>query len=141
MPLAKTLLERIRKLPEVQFAEYAGSLRRRQETIGDLDFIAFSEKPSAVIDKFLNFPEVKHVYSKGEHKALVRLSADIDADIAVIHSKSMGSALIAWTGDKNHNIALRILAEKKGWLLNDYGLWDGKKLLASKTEEEVYKKL
>ena len=141
MPTARILLERIRALPEVDFAEYAGSLRRRQETIGDLDFIVFSEKPEAVIKKFLDFPEIEHAYSKGEHKALVRLSSNVDADISVVLPKSLGSALIAWTGSKDHNIALRTLAEKKGWLLNDYGLWDGKDLLASKTEEEVYKKL
>src|SRR3989344_5871140 len=123
MPTAKILLEKIRKIPKVKSAEFAGSLRRRKETIGDLDFIVFSEKPTAVINKFLKFPEIKHVYSQGPHKALVRLSMDFDADIAVVSPKSLGSALIAWTGDKNHNIALRTLAEKKGLLLNDYGLW------------------
>lgn len=141
MPIAKTILERVRALPEVESVEFAGSLRRKQETVGDLDFIAFSSKPAEVIKKFLKFPEVEHVYSKGEHKALVRLDTDTDSDISVVSSQSMGAALIAWTGDKQHNIALRTLAEKKGWLLNDYGLWKGKKLLASKTEEEVYKKL
>ena len=141
MPTAKILLEKIRKIPKVKSAEFAGSLRRRKETIGDLDFIVFSEKPTAVINKFLKFPEIKHVYSQGPHKALVRLSMDFDADIAVVSPKSLGSALIAWTGDKNHNIALRTLAEKKGLLLNDYGLWRDKKLLVSRTEEEVYKKL
>src|SRR3989338_8169736 len=138
MPTAKILLEKIRKIPEVKSAEFAGSLRRRKETIGDLDFIVFSEKPRAAINKFLKFPEIKHVYSQGPHKALVRLSMDFDADIAVVSPKSLGSALIAWTGDKNHNIALRTLAEKKGLLLNDYGLWRDKKLLVSRTEEEVY---
>ncbi len=141
MPTAKILLDRIRTWPEVKSAEYGGSLRRKQETIGDLDFIVFSEKPEAVVKKFLDFPEIKHIYSQGEHKALVRLDTDIDADIWVVSSKSLGSSLIAWTGSKQHNIAIRTLAEKKGWLLNDYGLWDGKRLLASKTEEEVYKKL
>lgn len=150
MPTAKIILDRVRALQEVKWVEYAGSLRRKQETIGDLDFIAFSEKPAEVIQKFLKFPEIKHVYSQGKHKALVRLDTDIDADISVVSPKSLGSALIAWTGDKQHNIALRTLAEKKGWLLNDYGLWGGnhsttargkRKLLVSKTEEEVYRKL
>ena len=141
MPVAKAILEKIRALPEVKSAEFAGSLRRRQETVGDLDFIAFSTKPAEVIKKFLKFPEIEHIYSKGEHKALVRLATDTDADISVVSPESTGSALIAWTGDKQHNIVLRTLAEKKGWLLNDYGLWNGKKLLAAKTEEEVYKKL
>jgi DNA polymerase (family 10) len=141
MPKAKELLNRIRAISEVYYADYAGSLRRRQETVGDLDFIVFSNQPSKVIKKFLKFPEIKHIYSQGEHKALVRLDSDIDLDILVVSPDSLGSALIAWTGNKQHNIALRTLAEKKGWLLNEYGLWQGKTLLASKTEEEVYKKL
>src|SRR3989338_702853 len=141
MPTAEAILEKIRALPEVQSAEFGGSLRRMAETVGDLDFIAFSDKPAEVINKFLKFLEIKSVHSKGEHKALVRLDIDTDADISVVTPKSLGSALIAWTGNKQHNIALRTLAEKKGWMLNDYGLWHGKILLASKTEEEVYKKL
>jgi len=141
MPVAEAILEKIRALPEVQSAEFAGSLRRMKETVGDLDFIAFSDNPSEVIKKFLKFPEIKSVYSKGKSRTLVRLNIDTDADLAVISPKSTGAALIAWTGNKQHNIALRTLAEKKGWMLNDYGLWHGKTLLASKTEEEVYKKL
>ncbi len=141
MPTAEKILEKIRALPEVESAEFAGSLRRMQETVGDLDFVAFSDKPSEVVEKFLKFPEVKNVHSKGGHKALVRLDIDTDGDIWVVSPKSLGSALIAVTGDKQHNIAIRILAEKKSWMLNDYGLWHGKTLLASKTEEEVYKKL
>ena len=141
MPTAEAILEKIRALPEVQSAEFGGSLRRMSETVGDIDFISFSNKPSEVVKKFIKFPEIKNVHSKGEHKALVRLNINTDADILVVSPKSLGSALIAWTGDKQHNISLRTLAEKRGWMLNDYGLWHGKTLLASKTEEEVYKKL
>ena len=141
MPTAEKILEHIRALPEVQSAEFGGSLRRMVETVGDLDFIAFSTEPEKVVEKFIKFPEIKSVHSKGEHKALVRLNIDTDADIWVMDPKTAGAALIGWTGDKQHNIALRTLAEKKGWMLNDYGLWHGKTLLASKTEEEVYKKM
>lgn len=141
MPTAKKLLERVRALPEVEMAEFSGSLRRRQETIGDIDLIAFSDKPEEVVKKFVKFPEVVHVYSQSEHKALVRLSLNFDADIFVASPKQYGSAMIAWTGDKQHNIAIRKIAEKHGWLLNDFGLWKGKTNLVSKTEEEVYKKL
>lgn len=161
MPVAEVILEKIRALPEVQSAEFGGSLRRMMETVGDLDFVAFSEKPAEVVEKFINFPEVKSIHSKGGHKALVRLNIDpaqsnsadrqkrgqtlggasADADIWVVSPKSLGSAWIAVTGDKQHNIALRTFAENKGWMLNEYGLWHGKTLLASKTEEEVYKKL
>lgn len=155
MPMAEVILEKIRAFPEVQSAEFGGSLRRMQETVGDLDFIVFSDEPTEVIKKFLKFPEIKSVHSKGEQRVLVRLNIDTDADMSVVSPESLGSALIAWTGNKQHNIALRTLAEKKGWMLNDYGLWQGnprveqaeqspyddKTLLASKTEEEVYKKL
>ena len=141
MPTAEKILEHIRALPEVQSAEFGGSLRRMVETVGDLDFIAFSTEPEKVVEKFIKFPEIKSVHSKGEHKALVRLNIDTDADIWVMDPKTAGAALIGWTGDKQHNIALRTLAEKRGWMLNDYGLWHGKTLLASKTEEEVYKKM
>ena len=141
MPTAEKILEHIRALPEVQSAEFGGSLRRMVETVGDLDFIAFSTEPEKVVEKFIKFPEIKSVHSKGEHKALVRLNIDTDADIWVMDPKTAGAALIGWTGDKQHNIALRTLAEKRGWMLNDYGLWHGKTLLASKTEEDVYNKL
>ncbi|MEK7502938.1 MAG: DNA polymerase/3'-5' exonuclease PolX [Patescibacteria group bacterium] len=141
LPVAEKILERLRTLPGVEGAEFGGSMRRMKETIGDLDFVAFSAKPSAVVERFVKFPEVQSVHEKGGHKALVRLNNNTDADIWVTLPRSKGAALIAWTGDKQHNIAIRTLAEKKGWMLNDYGLWKGKKLLASKTEEEVYKKL
>ncbi|OGM99258.1 MAG: hypothetical protein A2915_02680 [Candidatus Yanofskybacteria bacterium RIFCSPLOWO2_01_FULL_41_34] len=141
MPTAEKILECILALPEVESAEFGGSLRRMAETVGDLDFIAFSTKPSEVVEKFIRFPEVQSVHSKGKHKALVRLSIETDADIWVMDPQATGAALIGWTGDKQHNIALRTLAEKKGWMLNDYGLWNGKILLVSKTEEEIYKKL
>lgn len=141
MPTARRLLEKIKAIPKVEFADYGGSLRRMQETVGDLDFIAFSKFPGEVIRDFLKFLEIESTYSSGEHKALVRLKIGIDGDFAVLPPESRGSALIAWAGDKQHNIVLRKLAEKKGWLLNDYGLWHGKTNLASKTEQEVYAKL
>jgi len=141
MSTAEAILEKIRAFPEVQSAEFGGSLRRMQETVGDLDFVVFSDEPAEVIKKFLKFIEIKSIHSQGEHKTLVRLNIETDADIWVVSPKSLGSGLIATTGNKQHNITLRTLAEKKGWILNDYGLWHGKTLLASKTEEEVYEKL
>lgn len=150
LPVAGKLREKITAIPGVKTVEYGGSLRRQQETIGDLDLIAFSDKPRQVVETFIKFPQVESVYSHGMRKALVRLRNGMDADLIVLPPKSVGSALIAWTGNKAHNIAIRKLAEKKGWSLNDYGLWKVKsnkpkskkeELIAGKTEEEVYKKL
>lgn len=140
-PTAKKIRHQLEKLSTVEAVEYGGSLRRMQETIGDLDFIVFSDKSVEVIKQFLKFPEIESVYSHGDHKALVRLKIGIDGDLIVLPPESMGAALIAWTGSKQHNIAIRKLAEKQGWSLNDYGLWKGKQNLASKTEKEVYAKL
>ncbi len=141
LPPVRLIEDRLRNLKEVDRVAIAGSIRRMQETIGDLDFMVTSSKPSKVIEFFVNMPEVIHVYSKGATKALVRLKNRMDADIEVVPNKSYGAALLAFTGDKRHNIALRALAEKRGYKLNEYGLWRGKKLIAGRTEEKIYRAL
>jgi DNA polymerase (family 10) len=93
------------------------------------------------MDRFVELPMIEHVYGKGPTKTNVRLKNGLDADIRVVPKESFGAALIYFTGSKDHNIALREIAIKKGWKLNEYGLFRGKKMLAGKTEEEVYKAL
>jgi len=90
---------------------------------------------------FVNMPEVGHVYSTGPTKTMARLKNGMDADLRVVPDKGFGAALQYFTGDKRHNITLRVLAEKKGYKLNEYGLWRGKKLVAGRTEDEIYKML
>lgn len=133
--------DRLRNLKEVDRVAIAGSTRRMQETIGDLDILVTSEKPEKVMDFFISMPEIAHVYSKGNTKTMVRLKNGMDADLRVVPDKSFGAALQYFTGDKRHNITLRILAEKKNYKLNEYGLWRGKKLIAGRTEKEIYKTL
>jgi len=141
LPQVRLIEDRLRNLKEVDRVAIAGSVRRMQETIGDLDFMVTSSKPSKVIEFFVNMPEVIHVYSKGNTKTMVRLKNGLDADLRVVPDKSFGAAWQYFTGDKRHNISLRVLAEKKKYKLNEYGLWRGKKLIAGKTEEEIYKAL
>ena len=141
LPLARSIEKQLNELEEVDCATVAGSVRRMQETIGDLDFLATSRNPAKVMDFFSKMPEVAHIYSRGTTKTMVRLKSGIDADLRVVSDKSFGAALQYFTGDKRHNITLRILAEKKGYKLNEYGLWRGKKLIAGKTEDEIYKAL
>ncbi|MBI4117247.1 MAG: DNA polymerase/3'-5' exonuclease PolX [Parcubacteria group bacterium] len=140
-PLISSILDRIRSLPYVETAEPAGSIRRRQETVGDLDILAISREPEKVIDYFVKMPEAGHIYAKGPTKANIRLNNGMDADLRVLEPASFGAALQYFTGDKYHNIALREIAIKKGYKLNEYGLYKGRKLIAGKTEEEIYKKL
>ncbi len=140
-PTIKSILERIKKLPYVEIAEPAGSIRRMQETVGDLDILAISKDPEKVIDYFVKMPEVIHIYGKGPTKANIRLKNGMDADLRVLEPKSFGAALQYFTGDKYHNIAVREIAVKKDYKLNEYGLYKGKRLIAGKTEEEIYEKL
>ena len=141
LPQARLIEDRLRNLKEVDRAAIAGSIRRMQETIGDLDILVTSEKPEKVIDFFVSMPEIVHIYSKGNTKTMVRLKNGVDVDLRVVADKSFGAALQYFTGDKRHNITLRVLAEKKKYKLNEYGLWRGKKLIVGRTEEEIYRAL
>lgn len=141
LPSARVIENRLKNLKSVDRVAIAGSIRRMQETIGDLDILVTSSKPKEVMDFFVKMPEITHVYSSGLTKTMVRLKNGMGADIRVVADKSFGAALQYFTGDKRHNIALRALAEKKGYKLNEYGLWKGKKLIAGRTEDEIYKAL
>ncbi|MDO8523259.1 MAG: DNA polymerase/3'-5' exonuclease PolX [bacterium] len=140
-PEIKNIEKMIRSFPEVERAIVAGSTRRRKETIGDIDFLAISTKPERVMDRFVGLPFIEHVFSKGKTKTMVKLKNGLDADLRVVPAGSYGAALNYFTGSKDHNIKLRDLAQRKGWKLNEYGLWKGKKQIAGKSEEELYKKL
>lgn len=139
--LVRPIEERIRRAASVEQAEVAGSLRRRKETIGDIDIVAASTRPEEVVELFVSMPEVRYVYGQGPTKALVRLKGDIDADLRVVDPKSFGAALQYFTGNKDHNVALRTLARKKGLKLSEYGLFEGDRLVAGRTEDEVYRAL
>jgi DNA polymerase (family 10) len=138
--------ERLRKLGGVERVVVAGSVRRRKETIGDVDILAISKNPKEVMDYFVNMPEVVRVFAHGETKSAIKLSSGLDVDLRVVPAESFGAALNYFTGSKDHNIALRQIALKKGYKLNEYGLFkkiaNGKwKIVAGRTEEEIYKTL
>ncbi|MBI4280912.1 DNA polymerase/3'-5' exonuclease PolX [Candidatus Uhrbacteria bacterium] len=140
-PTVEALLARVKKIPGTSDAVVCGSYRRWQETVGDIDIQAAAQHPPAVIEAFVKFPEVAHIYGKGPTKANVRLKLGIDADLRVVPKESFGAALQYFTGDKTHNIELRKFAIKKGYKLSEYGLFRGQRRLAGASEEEVYKKL
>lgn len=142
-PLAQELVSELKDLSEVKKISIAGSARRRKEVVGDLDILAVSSKPKKVRDFFTAMPIVSHVVVKGSAKSSVRLKAGINVDLRVIKEKSFGSALLYFTGSKDHNIQCRQIAIKKGMKLSEYGLFrkKGDKYVCGKTEKEVYKKL
>jgi DNA polymerase (family X) len=137
----RAVADTIESWPHVQRLELVGSLRRMQETIGDLDMLAISNDIEDTLRRFVSLPQVASVYTHGEHNALVRLKMGMDADVWVLPEESYGAALIGWTGSKAHNVHLRTIAKKKGYMLDDHGLFRGTKMIAGATEEEVYKKL
>ncbi len=141
MPEIRDLENKLKIIKGVERVGVAGSVARKKETIGDIDFLVISQDPRPVMDYFTNMPEASATLSYGNTRSSVRLKNGIDADIRVIRPESYGAALMYFTGSKEHNIALREIAIKKGWKLNEYGLFKGEKMIAGKTEEEIYKKL
>ena len=140
MPEVRLIEEKIRRFKFADKVAVCGSIRRRKETIGDIDILAVSKKPREVIDFFVSLPEVARVFARGDTKGAVKLKNGLDADLRVVPEESYGAALNYFTGSKEHNIALRELAIKKGWKLSEYGLFKGKTQIAGKTEEEIYAK-
>ncbi len=141
LPQARKMVEQLRELPSVERAELAGSIRRMQETVGDVDILVTSKKPKEVSNFFVTLPYVASVAAQGPTKTSVRLSAGLDCDLRIVPPESFGAALQYFSGDKFHNVAVRQLAIKQGYKLNEYGLYKGTKLAAGKTEEEIYNKL
>jgi DNA polymerase (family 10) len=141
LPVARIIIKRLQNIKEVSKVNYAGSLRRQKETIGDIDILAVSSNPKKTADFFVSMPEVEKVWAKGDTKCSVRLKYGFDADLRLVSEKSFGSALQYFTGSKEHNIATRKIAIEKGLKLSEYGIFKGEKYIAGKTEEDVYKVL
>jgi len=133
----------LKKLSITNRIDFGGSLRRKERTIGDIDLLVVSDNPEKLIDEFTKLKQIRKVLTKGKTKAMVILKNNMQADILVVKPESYGAALQYYTGNKIHNINLRELARKKGFKLNEYGLFDRKtnRRLSSKTENDIYKKL
>lgn len=141
LPLSRVIEERLHGLPGVEKIVVAGSIRRRKETIGDIDILIIAKKPKPIMDYFVSMPEVVNTTARGETKSSVRLDAGLDVDLRVVEAGSYGAALNYFTGSKDHNVALRTMAIKKGYKLNEYGLFRGGKQIAGKTEQDLYRAL
>jgi DNA polymerase (family 10) len=143
--IGQPILEHLSKLKTVKEAAIAGSLRRKLETVGDLDFLAATSSAAPVIKWFTQQPWVEKVISQGLTKASVRLKKGPQADLRVISEKEWGFALLYFTGSKEHNIRLRLRAKEMGYSLSEYGfepIGRPKKKLSLKkkpTESDIYK--
>ena len=133
-------VEYLKKISAIKNISIAGSLRRRKETIGDIDILVSSSEPDKIMDAFSEYHLVDEVMLKGKTKTSVRLNDGIQVDLRVVENKSFGSALQYFTGSKEHNVLLRSLALKNDMKLNEYGVFSKgtDEYLAGKTEQEVY---
>ncbi len=139
MPIVREIIGKLKKLKEVKKIDVAGSVRRKKETIGDVDILAVSDEPEKVMDFFSSLDEVVRIQSKGTTRGSVRTREGLDVDLRIVPEKSYGSALQYFTGSKEHNIATRKIAVGKGLKLNEYGVFRKDKQIAGRTEKEVYK--
>jgi DNA polymerase (family X) len=119
----------------------AGSLRRGRDTVGDLDLLITGGDRARISERFLKFPRIAQVLAKGDDKVSVKLKNQMQVDVRLLEPDEFGSALMYFTGSKEHNVALRDRAKRRGWKLSEYGLFEGEKRIAGRTEEEIYRKL
>ena len=143
LDVAETLLDRLRAIRGVRKADYAGSLRRMRETIGDIDLLVASDEPGAAMDAFVGSGSVDRVLARGDTKGSGLTRAGLQVDLRVVPLQAWGAAMIYFTGSKAHNIRIRELAVRAGLKLNEYGLFEAATgdLLAAETEAEVYERL
>ncbi len=142
LPIAVKMKNELDRLDYVERVEIAGSIRRRKETVGDIDILVTTNQPLEVMAYFTGMDMVRDVVVSGPSKSTVRLKENgIDVDLRVFDDESFGSALMYFTGSKETNVALRRIAISKGLKLSEYGVFRGQKLVAGTTEEDVFKSL
>jgi DNA polymerase (family 10) len=140
-PVAKRIVETLRQKTGSKKIEWAGSLRRMKENIGDIDILATGANKEKIVQTFTHLPEVKEVLASGETKASVIVEGGTQIDLRVVEEDSYGAALQYFTGSKGHNIHLRGIAKAKGLKINEYGVFKGKRKIAGKEEKDVYRVL
>lgn len=143
LPVAEEIVAQLQGVAGVERIEIAGSLRRRRETIRDIDIVAAASAPAAVMAAFVGLPQVERVIMHGPTRASVVLSSGAQVDLRVVEPASFGAALAYLTGSKGHNIRLRDIAVRKGLKLNEYGLFreTDNSRLGGETEEDIYRLL
>jgi len=145
LQLSNYLLDKIKKLKEVKDAEVVGSVRRRKETIGDIDILVIAEDKDRmkIMDYFTSLEGIVKVLVKGPKKSSIVLKVDGNerqVDLRVFKKDEWGAALQYFTGSKQHNVHLREIAKEKGLKVNEYGVYkvDTNEKIAGETEEGVY---
>ncbi len=143
LPNAEEIIKQLKSLDEVDKINIAGSLRRRKDTIGDIDILVTSQQPKKVMERFIHLPQVKEILAEGLTKSAILTHQDINVDLRVVQPDSFGAALQYFTGSKAHNVRLREMAVQRRLKINEYGIFQTKdeKKIAGKDEQEIYQAL
>jgi DNA polymerase (family 10) len=148
LPLALHLLEALRATPGIQRIELCGSLRRRKETIKDIDVLVSSDSRGPIMERFVGLPGVLQVIGQGDTKSSILVADDprkpsvvMNADLRVVRDQQFPFALHYFTGSKEHNVAMRVRAQQRGWKLNEYELAGADGPIPCRDEEELFKAL
>ena len=138
LPWAEEIVALLKKKSPVERIDIAGSIRRRRETVKDIDILVTAKDHLKVMDVFVSLPMVDEVIAKGETKTSVRLSQGIQVDLRVVDPECYGAALAYFTGSKAHNIRIRELGVQRGLKINEYGIFRGQERIGGKEEDEVF---
>ncbi len=141
VPVARRLLGHLERSGLARRVSLAGSIRRWKEVVRDIDLLASSSAPGPLMEHFVAAPEVASVLARGQTKTSVRLASGIQVDLRVVSDEQFPYALAYFTGSKEHNVALRTLAQEKGLKISEYGIFEGERLIPCKDEEEFYRAL
>jgi DNA polymerase (family 10) len=143
MGVAEEIVTALSHVPGCTRVDFAGSLRRMRETIGDIDILAAAQHARPLMDAFVGLDLVAEVLVKGDKKTSIRTRAGLQVDLRVVAEESWGAAMQYFTGSKQHNVRVREMAVRQGLKLSEYGLHrvDDGALVVSETEEEVYRQL
>ncbi len=143
LPLAEEMVESLSQLKETNKISFAGSLRRKKETIGDIDILVTSQNPEKIMRTFISLPQVREILAEGPTKSSIITNDYLHIDVRVVEPISFGAALQYFTGSKAHNIKLRELALKRNLKINEYGVFEVESgnRIAGEKEEEVYQAL
>ena len=141
LPLSEDLRSKIAELDAAEQVKIAGSIRRRKETVGDIDILVITKKPQEIMDFFTEMDSVDEIIVKGPSKSTVILKQGLDCDLRVFEDDIFGAALLYFTGSKELNVDLRKIAISQEMKLSEYGLFKGKDKVAGKTEKEIFNRL
>lgn len=138
---AEAVADALRALPQTVRLSVAGSIRRRKEIVKDADIVASvarDEDRAALMDTFVNHPEVGNITGKGDTKSSVTLRSGIAIDLRVVLDEQYPYTLHHFTGSKDHNVALRTRMHARGVKISEYGIFRGDELIPCKDEADIY---